>query len=173
MELQSNIEHLENLRIILILFFAVTCFLGYLVLGWMIAKDVQSALAPAALATIGEAVEPRALPEPIESPQDAPVVKQRIATHVEPATPPAPAKTIDKAEAMTAAGIAPSDQAIAAELLLDENGWIPSGHSYGVFLGNRASNDVEHFQIVHRYVIHQYGSWANTKAWATHNGGYW
>lgn len=137
--------------------------------------QIASSVAPVTVASIEQPEAPAEVIErPAESPQEAPIVPERVTTQPEPQSEPEPAPVLYYAAEMTAAGI-PADQQYAARALLvnPDGTWFPYGNSYGVSLAAAEYTAVEKFDATHRYVMFQYKSWHNALAAAEAYGGRW
>lgn len=141
------------------------------------AREVNlAASSPTVTAVDSELQEPVAGPTseaPALSAQEAPTEPEPSTTQLEPETPPAAPAGIPYAAQMTAAGIAESDHAIVAHLLLDENGILKNVGSYGVKVAAEGGSPTERLMRVNGYVVSRYATWSNASAFADSNEGRW
>jgi hypothetical protein len=155
-----------------IIIFAAWAFWAYMTFTGMMDREEAAAAFPASSVVAPEPIVVEEVPavSPVESVevQAAPQPSQRIAT-VEPVAPVEEPVQIPWAAEMTEAGIAPSDQPIALELIMTGRDWNLDQcgcHRAAVTL----PTVLPRFIYLNTYVSSNYGSWTAAKAQAAQGG---
>lgn len=127
---------------------------------------------PITVASVAERPAIVEAPEPTQSLQEATTAPAANETQVASEPAPEAPVAVPRAAEMAAAGIAESDHATAALLLLDGDQLKPVTNN-GLLHAHRAFNITESFGNVERYVNSVYGGWSGALAQSEATGGMW